>query len=81
MGLKDYLDTENKTPMNNFIEKLDPYFNTIIVVECILKIIAFGFINGRNAYLRDGWNWLDFFVVSSTIVQEAMKIIDSTAQE
>ena len=69
MGMKDYLDVENKTPVNAAIEKIDPYFNSIIVLECILKIIGMGFINGRNAYLRDAWNWLDFFVVTSTLVQ------------
>ena len=40
-----------------------------------------GFINGRNAYLKDAWNWLDFFVVTSTLVQEAMKIINPGAKE
>jgi hypothetical protein len=67
MGMKDFLDKENITPTNAMIEKLDPYFNTIIVGECILKIIGMGFINGRKAYLRDAWNWLDFFVVTSTV--------------
>ena len=81
MGMKDYLDTENVTPMNVSIEKLDPYFNTIIVAECILKIIAMGFISGRNAYLKDAWNWLDFFVVTSTLIQEVMRIINPGAKE
>ena len=74
MGMKDYLDRENKTPINNLIERLDPYFNTVIVLECVLKIIGLGFINGKGAYLRDGWNWLDFFVVSSTVIQETVKL-------
>ena len=67
MGMKDYLDKDNLSPTNAFIERLDPYFNSIIVAECIMKIIGMGFINGRNSYLRDGWNWLDFFVVTSTL--------------
>lgn len=28
-----------------------------------LKIIGLGFILNKNAYLRDGWNILDFFIV------------------
>ena len=28
-----------------------------------MKIIAMGFILHKNAYLRDGWNWLDFVIV------------------
>jgi hypothetical protein len=29
----------------------------------VFKIIGFGFVMHRNAYLRDAWNWMDFFVV------------------
>ena len=74
MGFKDYLDRENKTPFNQAVERLDPYFNVIIVTECVLKIIGQGFIVGRGAYLRDGWNWLDFFVVLGTVIQEIVKL-------
>jgi hypothetical protein len=81
MGMKDYLDDKNTTPTNQFIERLDPYFDLIIVMECILKIIAMGFINGRGAYLRDGWNWLDFFVVAATVTQELIMFIDPSAKE
>ena len=31
--------------------------------ECALKIIAYGFVMTENAYLKDYWNCLDFFVV------------------
>jgi len=32
-------------------------------VECVIKILAFGFIVHKRSYLRDGWNILDFVVV------------------
>ena len=38
-------------------------FTAIFTLECILKIIAYGFILEDNTYLRDPWNWLDFIVV------------------
>jgi hypothetical protein len=69
MGMKDYLDKDNLTPTNRMVEALDPYFNSIIVSECLLKILGMGFIMGKNAYLTDGWNWLDFSVVCSTVSQ------------
>ena len=35
----------------------------IFTTECIIKIIANGFLMHPNAYLRNGWNILDFFIV------------------
>ena len=38
-------------------------FTSVFTIECILKIIAYGFILDDHSYLRDPWNWLDFIVV------------------
>lgn len=35
----------------------------------VLKILAQGFILHSNAYLRDLWNWLDFVVVVTGIME------------
>jgi len=35
----------------------------IFAVECMLKIISFGFALHKNSYLRSAWNILDFIVV------------------
>jgi hypothetical protein len=35
----------------------------IFLIECIVKIIAMGCFVHKKSYLRDAWNWLDFFVV------------------
>mmetsp|Transcript_13676 Transcript_13676/g.25803 ORF Transcript_13676/g.25803 Transcript_13676/m.25803 type:complete len:1737 (+) Transcript_13676:154-5364(+) len=35
----------------------------IYTVECLMKISALGFIFGKDTYLRDSWNVLDFFIV------------------
>lgn len=34
-------------------------------LECLMKIIGYGFILHKNAYLRVGWNIVDFLVVVS----------------
>lgn len=46
-----------------FQELSDYAFVAIFTVEAILKIIAFGFVFTPDAYLRSGWNMLDFIVV------------------
>ena len=37
-----------------------------------LKILGLGFIMDRGAYLRDGWNNLDFLIVSMSILPYLM---------
>lgn len=37
--------------------------------ECIAKIIGSGLFLGKNAYLSDAWNWLDFTVVVSSLME------------
>lgn len=37
-------------------------------IEMSLKIIGLGFIFSKGSYLRDGWNILDFVIVSTTLL-------------
>ena len=40
----------------------------VFVIEMILKILACGFIfNGKNSYLRNAWNILDFIIVTISV--------------
>ena len=77
MGAKDYTDYKDVTPVNRFIVQTNPVFNTIIYVECILKIIAMGFYFGQHTYLSEAWNWLDFFVVASSLMDDIMSLVSS----
>ena len=43
-------------------------FSIIFLIECICKLIAMGFFMHTNSYLRDGWNWLDFFIVIVSVI-------------
>ena len=72
--MKDYTDHDGLNPVNQFIHNIDPYFNVIIYMEFILKIIAMGFFLGEGTYLGDGWNWIDFVVVSSSFADLMMKL-------
>jgi hypothetical protein len=53
---------------NEVIGSTEIIFTTVFAVECVLKIISLGFVQGPGAYLKDGWNCLDFFVVAASII-------------
>ena len=40
----------------------------MFILECFLKIIALGFTMDEGSYLRDSWNGLDFFIVTTSIM-------------
>lgn len=40
----------------------------MFTLEAVAKIITMGFYKHKNAYLRDGWNILDFLVVIASWV-------------
>jgi Ion transport protein len=46
------------------------FFSTIVfTIECVAKIIAFGFIfNGQPSYLKNPWNLLDFVIIVLSII-------------
>ena len=45
------------------------YSSYLFIMEALLKIISQGLIYHKNAYLRDGWNIVDFIVVLSSIFE------------
>jgi hypothetical protein len=63
LAMYDYADRDNLTPNNMFIESTGMVFTVIFTFEAVVKIISMGFIYHPNAYLKDGWNWIDFTVV------------------
>jgi hypothetical protein len=48
---------------NNNLEFVGNFLSVIFFAECILKVLAKGFVMHKHAYLKDSWNLLDFFVV------------------
>jgi hypothetical protein len=55
--------TQTNYDIHNFVSSSELFFTLAFTLESVIKIIAFGFIMDEGAYLRDGWNWLDFIVV------------------
>uniref|UniRef100_A0AAY4EXT0 Voltage-dependent L-type calcium channel subunit alpha n=1 Tax=Denticeps clupeoides TaxID=299321 RepID=A0AAY4EXT0_9TELE len=65
-----------------FLERVEYLFLIIFTVEAFLKVIAYGLLCHPNAYLRNGWNLLDFIIVVvglfSAILEQATKVEGGT---
>lgn len=57
----DDIISDTGTPF--FQERVEYVFLVIFTLEAIMKIIAYGFMLHSGAYLRNGWNILDFIIV------------------
>ncbi|KAM8976679.1 voltage-dependent L-type calcium channel subunit alpha-1S [Pelodytes ibericus] len=66
MALAVYLPMpeDDTNSSNAVLEKVEYIFLFIFTIEAFLKIVAYGFILHTDAYLRNGWNILDFTIVS-----------------
>eukprot|EP01043_Picozoa_sp_COSAG02_P025790 COSAG02_NODE_1462_length_12490_cov_71.373820_8_plen_1201_part_00 len=64
MGMdKPYLERDNPD-QKMMLNVVDVIFSVIFTAEAALKIVAFGFVNGQDAYLAwSFWNKLDFGIV------------------
>ena len=47
----------------------------IFTVEAILKILALGLLCGNKAYLKSGWNLIDFVVVVTGIIEILVRFL------
>ncbi|XP_073814262.1 ca[2+]-channel protein alpha[[1]] subunit D isoform X3 [Musca autumnalis] len=57
---------------NQMLEKIEYIFLVIFTSECVMKIIAYGFVLHAGSYLRNGWNFLDFFIVVIGMISTAL---------
>ncbi|GIY71686.1 voltage-dependent calcium channel type D subunit alpha-1 [Caerostris darwini] len=58
--------------VNATLEKVEYIFLVIFTLECVMKIIAYGFMLHPGAYLRNTWNLLDFVIVVIGVVSTAL---------
>uniref|UniRef100_A0A6I8SJP7 Voltage-dependent L-type calcium channel subunit alpha n=1 Tax=Xenopus tropicalis TaxID=8364 RepID=A0A6I8SJP7_XENTR len=54
-------DDSNST--NHNLEKVEYAFLIVFTIETFLKIVAYGLVMHPSAYVRNGWNLLDFVIV------------------
>merc|ERR1711871_251075 len=77
-----YLKTDCNWVNSSFVDTLkvlDLIIVILFVLEMVCKVIALGFVFGKDAYLRNGWNCLDFFLVLLSIVLLASEGNESLA--
>ena len=66
---KQNYDAQYDSKWNRISDQIDLAFTSIFTAECIVKIVAMGFLNKtRNAYLHNGWNVIDFTIVVISLV-------------
>lgn len=51
---------------------VDTFFNIAFAVESFFKIIGLGFAMDEGSYMRESWNQLDFFIVTTSIVDMSL---------
>ena len=61
-------DATYESKWNDILDKIDLVFTIIFLFECLVKVIAMGFVVHKRSYLRDKWNWIDFFIVLVSLV-------------
>uniref|UniRef100_A0A915B5U1 Voltage-dependent L-type calcium channel subunit alpha n=1 Tax=Parascaris univalens TaxID=6257 RepID=A0A915B5U1_PARUN len=57
---------------NTILEQIEYLFIIVFTIECVLKVIALGFLFHPGAYLRNAWNILDFIIVVIGLVSTAL---------
>ena len=55
--------------MLKIFEDITDFTTYFFIFEATMKILSQGLIKHKNAYLRDGWNIVDFLVVMSSIFE------------
>ncbi|XP_008065304.1 voltage-dependent L-type calcium channel subunit alpha-1S isoform X1 [Carlito syrichta] len=71
---------DDNNALNLGLEKLEYFFLVVFSIEAAMKIIAYGFLFHQDAYLRSGWNVLDFIIVFLgvfTVILEQVNVIQS----
>ncbi|GLH14148.1 Voltage-dependent calcium channel type A subunit alpha-1 [Gryllus bimaculatus] len=66
-----YPNSDSNTT-NLYLEKIENVFLAIFTIECAMKIVAYGLVLHPGAYLRNGWNLLDFTIVVIGIISTAL---------
>jgi hypothetical protein len=76
-----FMEVKEQTPIIVISEQVDKIFNYLFIVEMSFKLVAMGFCMDENSYLRDEWNQLDFFIVSSSIVDMMLSDMELSAMK
>ncbi|GLI66096.1 hypothetical protein VaNZ11_009698, partial [Volvox africanus] len=65
---------EQSSPLGRAVAVLDVVFTAIFTLEMLIKVLAKGLILHRHAYLRNGWDILDFLIVSTSLLSLGLTV-------
>jgi Ion transport protein len=74
-----YRDDEleaNDPQIYKIFNYIDISFNVSFTIECVLKIMKFGFVVSETSYLRDSWSILDFTIVVTSLLDMSLDSIN-----
>jgi len=71
--MKDVAEDSLIMTISNFS---DSSFTWLFFFECVIKILALGFVMDGGSYLRDSWSQLDFFIVFTSMIDLGLGDID-----
>ncbi|KAK2851748.1 hypothetical protein Q5P01_008024 [Channa striata] len=75
MGVTKPYPDDDSNATNHQLEQVEYIFLVIFTVETFTKILAYGLVMHPSAYIRSGWNLLDFIIVIVglfSVIAEAM---------
>jgi hypothetical protein len=80
LALESYIvDLPEDAIEKRISNELDFIFNYFFIIEMVLKMVALGFVMDGGCYLSDSWNKLDFFIVSTSILDMCLVNTDIPA--
>lgn len=67
-----------KSEMADNLFYIDIVVTALFSIELILKVIVFGFaFNGKDSYIRNAWNIMDFIIVAFSLVSLSLRDLGS----
>uniref|UniRef100_A0A671VXM2 Voltage-dependent L-type calcium channel subunit alpha n=1 Tax=Sparus aurata TaxID=8175 RepID=A0A671VXM2_SPAAU len=75
MGVTKPYPDDDSNATNHQLEQVEYVFLVIFTIETFTKILAYGLVMHPSAYIRSGWNFLDFVIVIVglfSVIAEAM---------
>ncbi|XP_071754927.2 voltage-dependent L-type calcium channel subunit alpha-1D [Centroberyx gerrardi] len=63
MGVTKPYPDDDSNATNHNLEQVEYVFLVIFTIETFTKILAYGLVMHPSAYIRSGWNLLDFIIV------------------
>jgi hypothetical protein len=63
-------------PVIKYSSYFDLVFQIAFTIEMVLKIFAFGFCMDENSYLTESWSQMDFFIVTTGLIDTSLEGVD-----